>query len=222
MGKIIAGNWKLNGARAGLAEMAAELAKASAHNNKVILCVPFTLLGRAEAKGFDFGAEDVSAHPNGAFTGEVSAAMIAEAGAKYCIAGHSERRQYFGETDEQIANKAARCLENDITPIVCVGEMQGEDLEATLARQIELLPADGIIIAYEPRWAIGAGITPTMADISTAHEIIKKLRPGVSVLYGGGVKAANAGEIMGTNGVDGVLVGGASLKPDDFLPIAMM
>ncbi|MDR1026794.1 MAG: triose-phosphate isomerase [Rickettsiales bacterium] len=217
MKKIIAGNWKLNGSAAMLDEMAAALAAADTRGNKVILCVPFTLVGRTA--NLAMGAQDCSVHASGAFTGEVSAAMLVEAGAKYCIVGHSERRQYFNETDEMVAEKIARCLENKITPIVCVGELDGENIADVLARQIERVPADGVIIAYEPRWAIGTGRTPTMADIAAAHALIKKLRPNASVLYGGGVKAANAAEIMATPGVDGVLVGGASLKPADFLPI---
>lgn len=228
--KIIAGNWKMNGSIAGLKEMASALKEVET-NNKVILCVPYTMLG-VNAENFSLGAQDVSAHEKGAYTGEVSANMLAESGAKYVIVGHSERRQYHGETNDIVRQKASLAIKSGLTPIICVGETM-EEKEAGKTMEIiesgvkESVPSDtntDIIIAYEPRWAIGAGLTPTEAEIAQAHKLIADTLSsmglsGTPVLYGASVKASNAEEIMSIPNVDGVLVGGASLKPDDFIPI---
>lgn len=228
--KIIAGNWKMNGTRSALTEMIAGLQNIET-NNTVVLCVPYTMLGLTTGR-VALGAQDVSEHTHGAYTGEVSAQMIADTGAKYVIVGHSERRQYHGETNNTVRNKASQALANGLIPIICVGETMQEKQAGKTMTVIESgvresVPSDvstPIIIAYEPRWAIGAGLTPTTVEIADAHALIAKtLRDmglgGTPILYGASVKGSNAAEIMSIPNVDGVLVGGASLKYDDFIPI---
>ncbi len=229
--KIIAGNWKMNGTRANLIDMVTALQKVDTENN-VILCVPYTMLGVKSDRNISLGAQDVSAHDHGAYTGEVSASMIADSGAKYVIVGHSERRQYHNETNDTVRQKAAAALSAGLTPIICVGETMeekqaGKTMEIIESGVRESIPNDidkNIIVAYEPRWAIGAGLTPTSEEIAEAHKLIADTLTamglsGTPVLYGASVKGSNAAEIMSIENVDGVLVGGASLKPDDFIPI---
>ena len=228
--KVIAGNWKMNGSRTALREMVDALQSVETEN-KVVLCVPYTMLC-VDGGHVALGAQDVSAHDHGAYTGEVSAAMIADTGAKYVIVGHSERRQYHGETNDTVRQKAATAIAAGLTPIICVGETMdekqaGKTMDIIESGVRESVPSDvdaDIIIAYEPRWAIGAGLTPTAAEIAEAHKLIADTLASMGlgrtpVLYGASVKAANAADIMSIPHVDGVLVGGASLKPDDFIPI---
>ena len=191
----------------------------------VILCVPFHLLSCGG------NAQDCSVHTEGAFTGEVSAKMIRDMGAKYCIVGHSERRQNFGETSEFVAKKATRCLENGLIPIICVGETLAERESGGTLKIIEdqvwqSIPNTSeikgeVIVAYEPVWAIGTGLIPVVSDIEKVHNHIKDVlgKMGIAdtaVVYGGSVSPDNAAEIMGTQNVDGVLVGGASLSIEKF------
>jgi triosephosphate isomerase len=179
------------------------------------------------------GGQDCHADVSGAHTGDLSAEMLADAGARWVLVGHSERRTDHGETDEQVRAKAAAGLRAGLTPIICVGETlaqrkAGETLDV-LARQIAAsVPqgAAGIVVAYEPVWAIGTGLTPTVAEIDQAHRHLRSRLGGVApdaqavrILYGGSVKPSNAAEILGIADVDGALVGGASLKAADFLPI---
>lgn len=228
--KVIAGNWKMNGSRTALREMVDALQSVETEN-KVVLCVPYTMLC-VDGGHVALGTQDVSAHDHGAYTGEVSAAMIADTGAKYVIVGHSERRQYHGETNDTVRQKAAAAIAAGLTPIICVGETMdekqaGKTMDIIESGVRESVPSDvdaDIIIAYEPRWAIGAGLTPTAAEIAEAHKLIADTLAsmglgGTPVLYGASVKATNAADIMSIPHVDGVLVGGASLKPDDFIPI---
>lgn len=228
--KIIAGNWKMNGTRAGLESMVRDLSSIDTENT-IILCVPYTMLG-VESDKIAIGAQDVSCHTHGAYTGEVSATMIADTGAKYVIVGHSECRQYHGDTNATVRAKAEQVLANGMIPIICVGETMDEKQAGKTMAVIEsgvreCVPSDvstPIIIAYEPRWAIGAGLTPTATEITEAHTLIANTLAemglgGTPVLYGASVKANNAAEIMSIANVDGVLVGGASLKSDDFIPI---
>ena len=228
--KFIVGNWKMNGSRELLREMIQKMQDIKT-TNRVVLCVPFTMLGE-KSKKIAFGAQDVSTHERGAYTGEISATMLTEAGAKYVIVGHSERRMYHDETNDIVREKATRALEQGITPIICVGETMdekraGKTIDIITAMVRESVPAnvqDDIIIAYEPRWAIGAGITPTAEEIANAHRVIADTLAymelnGTPVLYGASVNVANAADIMAIKNVDGVLVGGASLKPDEFIPI---
>ena len=220
----------MNGSRAALVEMVAGLQEIET-NNTIILCVPYTMLGLATGR-VAIGAQDVSAHTHGAYTGEVSAQMIADTGAKYVIVGHSERRQYHEESNSIVRDKATRALANGLIPIICVGETMDEKQAGKTMAVIESgvresVPSDvstPIIIAYEPRWAIGAGLTPTESEIADAHALIAETLAdmglaGTPILYGASVKGTNAAEIMSIPNVDGVLVGGASLKCDDFIPI---
>ncbi|MDR1207449.1 MAG: triose-phosphate isomerase [Rickettsiales bacterium] len=236
MKKIIAGNWKMNGSVEMLTRMIEALKGADTSNVTVIICPPCPYLGAASVAGVAFGAQDCSEFDAGAYTGEVSAGMIAETGAKYVIVGHSERRGYHGETNEIISRKAAAAVKNGLIPIICVGETMEEkntgqtnEIIETQLREIfmsndSLLASHDVIVAYEPRWAIGAGITPTHEEIAGAHGFIAKVMESLGIndakiLYGASVKGGNAAEIMGIPNVGGVLVGGASLKPEDFLPI---
>ena len=228
--KFVIGNWKMNGSREILREMI-EKTNGIKTENRVVLCVPFTMLGE-KSEIIAFGAQDVSAHERGAYTGEVSAAMLIAAGAKYVIVGHSERRMYHDETNDIVREKATRALDAGLTPIICVGETMdekraGKTLDVITAMVRESVPNDvhdDIIIAYEPRWAIGAGITPTVEDITTAHRVIADTLSymgldGTPILYGASVNSTNVADIVAIENVAGVLVGGASLKPDEFVPI---
>lgn len=220
----------MNGSRENLVNMVAALQNIETENT-VVLCVPYTMLG-VTSDNIALGAQDVSTHDHGAYTGEVSAQMVAETGAKYTIVGHSERRQYHGETNDIVRQKAASALAAGLTPIICVGETMdekqaGKTMEIIESGVRESIPNDvngKIIVAYEPRWAIGAGLTPTDEEIAAAHKLIADTLSdigldGTPVLYGASVKGSNAAQIMSIPNVDGVLVGGASLKPDDFIPI---
>lgn len=228
--KIIAGNWKMNGTCASLESVVHDLSSVET-NNIIILCVPYTMLGIKSDK-IAIGAQDVSAHTHGAYTGEVSASMVADMGAKYTIIGHSECRQYHGDTNDTVRAKAEQALTNGLIPIICVGETMdekqaGKTMEIIESGVRESIPSNvnsDIIVAYEPRWAIGAGLTPTSDEIAAAHTLIANTLTdmglsGTPVLYGASVKGSNAAEIMSIPNVDGVLVGGASLKSDDFIPI---
>lgn len=227
--KIIAGNWKMNGSRDALKNMINALQDINSENT-IILCVPYTMLG-LDGGRVSMGAQDVSQHEKGAYTGEVSAQMIAATGAKYVIVGHSERRQYHNETNDIVRQKAAAAIALGLTPIICVGETMDEKQAGKTMAIIESgvresIPTDArnVIVAYEPRWAIGAGLTPTDTEIADAHKLIANTLEsmdmgGTPILYGASVKGANAAQIMSIPNVDGVLVGGASLKPDDFIPI---
>lgn len=237
--KIIIGNWKMNGDAATLAEMLDAL-RGIATENTVIICPPATLLYMAAGAPVAFGAQDVSAHENGAYTGEISAKMIVETGAKYTIVGHSERRMWHGETNDIVLQKATRALENGLKPIICVGETREEKeagtTEMVIERQLkESIPScrmshvtcHDLIVAYEPVWAVsgrGTGLVPTTDDICKIHAYIAGILKsmgltGTAILYGGSVNGDTAAEIMAIPNVSGVLVGGKSLKPADFLPI---
>ena len=228
--KIIAGNWKMNGTKQNLEKMVQDLSNIET-NNTIILCVPFTMLCTDSGK-IALGAQDISTHTHGAYTGEISAQMVAATGAKYVIIGHSECRQYHNDTNSTVRSKAELALSNGLIPIICVGETMDEKQAGKTMAVIESgvresVPSDvstPIIIAYEPRWAIGAGLTPTSTEIAEAHTLIANTLSdmglaGTPVLYGASVKGNNAAEIMSIPNVDGVLVGGASLKSDDFIPI---
>jgi len=228
--KIIAGNWKMNGSRAALDEMLGAIAPVKTEN-RVILCVPFTMV-RGGTENVAIGAQDISTHAKGAYTGEVSGAMLRDAGAKYVIVGHSERRMYHDETNDTVREKAKMALENGLTPIICVGETMEEKragktfdiIESGVRESVPSDVHDDIIIAYEPRWAIGAGITPTAQEIADAHKVIADTLSymgldGTPILYGASVNSENIADIVAIRNVDGVLVGGASLKPQEFVTI---
>jgi triosephosphate isomerase (TIM) len=190
---------------------------------EVVICPPYTSLAAATGRGIPVYAQNVHWAPEGAFTGEISAAMLAELGVEGAIVGHSERRQYFGETDDTVRKRCDAALAAGLGVIACVGETEAEreagDTEAVLRRQVAALPAhDALVIAYEPVWAIGTGKTATPETAQEAHETIKALHD-TRVLYGGSVKPENAAELMVQPAVDGALVGGASLEPESFAAI---
>lgn len=237
---LIAGNWKMFGRRADLAELKAALPTAAKAGPRieVLFCPPATLIAAAaDAAGgaVAIGGQDCHQANEGAHTGDVSAPMLADLGASYVIVGHSERRRDHRETDTAVAAKARAALAAGLTPIICVGETLAEReagrASAVVAAQLAgSVPAEAgveIVIAYEPVWAIGTGLTPTSAEIADVHaEIRKRLvarlgeaAEGVRILYGGSVKPQNAAEIFAIANVDGALVGGASLKAADFSAI---
>ena len=237
MKKLAAGNWKMNGTVASLAEVTALCAAHPAPGCDMLLCPPATLLApmAAAAKGtaLKLGGQDCHAKASGAHTGDISAAMLKDAGADYVILGHSERRTDHGETDDAVRAKAEAALAAGLVAVVCVGETEAErDAGRTLdvvARQVAgSVPAGAsaanLVIAYEPVWAIGTGRTPTLAEIAEVHGFLRArltaqigaAAAGVRLLYGGSVKPSNAAEIFAIADVDGALVGGASLKAADF------
>jgi triosephosphate isomerase len=189
----------------------------------VVICPPFVSLEAAVGEEWPIYAQNVHWAREGAFTGEISAAMLQELGVQGSLVGHSERRQYFGETDETVAKRAEAALEAGLGVIACVGETDAEreagETEAVLRRQVAVLPRhERLVIAYEPVWAIGTGKTATAALAQQAHALIKSLHP-TRVLYGGSVKPENAAELLEQPDVDGALVGGASLDPESFAAI---
>ncbi len=236
MKPLIAGNWKMNGLSASISEITSLIAKfdgSAPADRDVLICPPATLVARFAASFADeaiqIGGQDCHCEPSGAHTGDISAEMFADAGAAFIIVGHSERRADHGETDADVRQKAEAVLRAGLTPIICVGEIEadrkaGRALEIVGAQLAGSLPEtdDEFVIAYEPVWAIGTGLTPTLDDIADMHRFIRsKTRSDVRVLYGGSVKPANAKEILAIDNVNGALVGGASLKAEDFYPIVM-
>jgi triosephosphate isomerase len=237
--KLVAGNWKMHGTSAELAEITAISIAAETAGADVALCLPATLIERAmrAAPGFAIGGQDVHHADKGAHTGCISAAMLLDAGARLTIVGHSERREAQGETDADVKAKAEAALAAGLAVILCIGESdavrEAGDAVRTVAAQLDAsLPGSiddprRLSIAYEPIWAIGTGKIPSMGDISEMHAALRgRLQAAfgeagaqVRILYGGSVKASNAAEIFAIPDVDGALVGGASLKAADFLPI---
>lgn len=246
---LIAGNWKMNGLKHSMAEFEAMIVGAGAVIAKadLLVCPPATLLAifaektggilPADQKVLALGAQDCHPKASGAHTGDISAEMLADAGASYVIVGHSERRADHGETDALVRQKAEAAWRAGLTAIVCIGETRAQrDAEQTLhvcAGQLSgSLPdgatADNLVVAYEPVWAIGTGLTATAEDVKQVHQLIRdKLitrfkgeGAKIRILYGGSVKPSNAAELMAVANVNGALVGGASLKAADFLAIA--
>ena len=237
MRKLAAGNWKMNGINASLSEVAALLKSHPAPACEMLLCPPSPLLSRmadlATGTQLKLGGQDCHAETSGAYTGDVSAAMLADAGATHVILGHSERRAMHGETDAVVLAKAQAAIAADLTAIICVGETErqrgaGATLDVIGAQLLSSLPTEAtsanVVIAYEPVWAIGTGRTPTLPEIADVHLFLRSrltARMGadaldVRLLYGGSVKPSNAAEIFALPNVDGALVGGASLKAIDF------
>ena len=240
---LVAGNWKMNGLHASLGELKAIVhgfdpaLRAKAH---LLVCPPTTLLAAAadicRDSSVAVGAQTCHAAASGAHTGDVSAEMIRDCGATFVIVGHSERRADCGETDAAVAAKVRAALRAGLTPIVCVGETDaqrqaGKTLSVVATQLAGSVPdeaADVVVIAYEPVWAIGTGLTPTVADVAQVHGAIRQqlcarfgaAGDSVRILYGGSVKPGNAAELMAVTDVNGGLVGGASLKASDFLGIA--
>jgi triosephosphate isomerase len=243
--KIVAGNWKMNTTlQEGLA-LAKGLDAALAGkkvNCDVVICTPYisiaSICAAIDTQKIGVGAENCADHTSGAYTGEISADMVASTGAKYVILGHSERRQYYGETNETLTTKVGLALAAGLTPIFCVGEVKEERENGTFKAVIEsqlkaiygLSAADfsKIIIAYEPVWAIGTGLTASAAQAEEVHAYIRQsiaavygaeVADNTSILYGGSCKGSNAPELFAQPDIDGGLIGGAALKVDTFLPI---
>jgi triosephosphate isomerase (TIM) len=226
---LIAGNWKMHKTASETGEFCRELRAAfgGVEGVDVAVCPPFTGLAPAVQALADteiaVAAQNVHWEPEGAFTGEISAPMLADLGVYGAIVGHSERRQYFGETDETVGRRAAAALAAGLWVIACIGELEEErergETEDVLRRQLVALEAhDDLVIAYEPVWAIGTGKTATPEQAQEAHAVIKALLD-VPVLYGGSVNPGNAAELLSQPAVDGALVGGASLELDSFVAI---
>jgi triosephosphate isomerase len=232
---LIAANWKMNGLRAdGLALARAVAARATAFGaglpGEVLICPPATLVdavgGALEGSPVLLGGQDCHARPSGAFTGDIAAPMLKDLGASHVILGHSERRALHGEGDQEVRAKAEAALAAGLIAIVCVGETEaqrdGGDTLAVIVAQID----GSLVVAYEPVWAIGTGRTPTLPEIAEVHHAIRERLAArivgggdVRILYGGSVKPSNAAEVLALADVDGALVGGASLKADDFWAI---
>lgn len=241
--KFVAGNWKMHGnLAANLALLTAVRAGAAGLKAQVAVCVPYPYLVQTQSvlagSNVAWGAQDVSEHAQGAYTGEVSAAMLSDFGCRYVIIGHSERRSYYGDTDAVVAAKFAAALEAGLTPILCVGETLAER-EANVTAKVVTRQMDAVIansgvaavakavVAYEPVWAIGTGRTAAPAQAQEVHALIRarvakddpQVAADLQILYGGSVKSGNAKELFGQPDIDGGLIGGASLVADDFLGI---
>jgi triosephosphate isomerase (TIM) len=218
---LIAGNWKMFKGPAETRAFAAAFSPPA--GVEAVICPPFVSLAAAVEAGLTVFAQNVHWEDEGAYTGEISVPLLRELGVSGAIVGHSERRQYFGETDDTVARRAAHALESGLRVIACVGELEYERelarTEDVLRRQVSVLaPHPALVIAYEPVWAIGTGKTATPAQAQEAHAFVKSLLDA-PVLYGGSVKPDNAEELLAQPDVDGALVGGASLDPDSFASI---
>ena len=240
---IVAGNWKMNASKEAVNTLVmGVLSGMSDVESKVIVCSPFPYLSQVEAlithSKLHLGAQDLSVYPSGAHTGEVSADMIKDFGADYVIVGHSERRTLYGESDQDVADKVKTAIDNNLTPLFCIGELLEEresgNTEAVVTRQMQAVidhvgieAFRNIIIAYEPVWAIGTGVTATPQQAQDTHAIIRALlakndemiAQSTPILYGGSMNPGNAAELIGCEDIDGGLIGGASLKAEDFLQI---
>jgi triosephosphate isomerase (TIM) len=237
---LVAGNWKMNGLQASAGELEAVIAGARGlPNADFMICPPATLVPRfaalAQGSRVTIGGQDCHAEPAGAYTGDIAAEMLKDAGAAAVIVGHSERRHYHGETDAMVRAKALAARRAGLLAIVCVGETRAErdagKTQAVVRTQLDGSLPDGFcdfVVAYEPVWAIGTGVTPTQNDVADIHGFIREnlcarygdAGQGVRILYGGSVKPGNAKELLGIDNVDGALIGGSSLKADEFLAIA--
>jgi len=239
--KLVAGNWKMNGLRADGLALAGELAERAraakgvqALHCELLICPPATLLSPVHetiaGSGIALGGQDCHAAPKGAFTGDVSAEMLADSGCAYVILGHSERRHGHGETDAEIRDKLAAAVRAGLKPILCVGEthqqrQSGHAIAVVAAQLTGSIPdgvaRDGLIVAYEPVWAIGSGLSCKPENIAQMHAAIRAdMAPATRILYGGSVNPTNAAGILALTDVDGALIGGASLDADSFWAIA--
>jgi triosephosphate isomerase (TIM) len=241
---IVAGNWKMNGTRDSVRALVEGIVGGigNVKNSQVVLCAPYVFLDMVgsmiEGTSIALGAQNVAKEDPGAYTGEIAAPMLTDFGVKYAIVGHSERRSYYGDTDEIVARKFVRARQDGLTPIVCVGELLEEreagQTEQVVARQldavIELAGVESLrdsVIAYEPVWAIGTGKTATPDQAQDVHAFIRGrvaesdagVAEAVRIQYGGSMNAKNAAELLAMADIDGGLIGGAALKPDDFLTI---
>ena len=240
MKRLVVGNWKMHGSHPANAELLAGILGARPFGCDVAVCVPFPYLSEAAvnlaASDVRWGAQDCSAHAQGAYTGEVSAAMLAEFGCRFAIVGHSERRAMHGESDQLVADKAKAALGSGVTPIVCVGETRAQreagETAAVVKRQLSAVIhtlahcASEMVVAYEPVWAIGTGLSATPQQAQEVHGLLRAQlqaatshAPRIRILYGGGLERDGGAALVAHPGVDGALVGGAALKAADFVAI---
>lgn len=238
--KLVVGNWKMHGSHAANAELLAGILAAKPYACDLAVCVPAPYLSEAAVtlagSSVRWGAQDCSAHEQGAYTGEVAASMLSEFGCRYAIVGHSERRSYHHETDLLVADKAKAALAKGVTPIVCVGETLAQreagETETVVKRQLSAVIhalghcAGEMVVAYEPLWAIGTGRTASPEQAQAVHQVLRaQLRAATAhadamlILYGGSVKPDNAAQLFAQPDIDGGLIGGASLKAADFVAI---
>jgi triosephosphate isomerase len=238
---LVVGNWKMNGSRKTSIALVKSIVAQSADvtNAEMALCAPFIYLNDVaellKDKDIGLGAQDVSVHLNGAYTGEVAASMLVDCDCKYAIVGHSERRQYHAESNLLVAQKALTAFKSGLTPIICLGESfeerNSDRVETVVGEQLQavqsVLGLAGLqqsVIAYEPVWAIGTGLTATPEQAQDVHRFIRsrlgEIAQKVNIIYGGSVKSANAGELFAQKDIDGALVGGASLDAKEFIGIA--
>ena len=243
---LVAGNWKMNGSKSGVADLINGIKSGASDIKKtdIVVCPPYVYLQAAETmlqgSAIGLGAQNLCQEPSsGAYTGEISVTMLQDFGCTYVIVGHSERRNIYGESDALVAQRFMATLDSSLVPILCVGELleerEGGDTETVVARQLDAIldneagikVLDNAVIAYEPVWAIGTGKTATTQQAQEVHQFIRQrlaehdaqLAEKIRILYGGSVKASNAGDLFSMPDIDGGLIGGASLKADEFLAI---
>ena len=229
MSKLVIANFKMNGSKEFIKNWVKDFLEEKKSNNSVIVALPSPYLANLKDSNFNLAGQNVSNQSSGAFTSQLSAQMLKDCGAEYCLIGHSEARQYLMETNDNIKQKFDQLTQESIQPILCIGEpIEIKETSKTtdyLLDQLELLSSDheNIIIAYEPIWAIGTGLTPDMEDIQLAVDCIRgKFNKSIKVLYGGSVNSSNAANISAKTDIDGLLVGVASLNPKEFAKIAQL
>lgn len=229
---LIVANWKMNCFKAETERLLNQIKQNLSGNNQIVICPPHTMLSLAETSfigsNIKLGAQDCSFNDNGAFTGDISTTMLKDLGVEYVILGHSERRNYHNESNEIIKKKAEKAISCGLKPIICIGESleqrnSGKTKDIVLNQINNCLPnSDDYIIAYEPIWAIGTGLTPTLDEISEIHDFIAERKQNIEILYGGSVNENNCHEIANIDNVAGFLVGGASLIAEKFNIIAQV
>ena len=229
MSKLVIANFKMNGSKEFIESWAKDFLEEKKSNNKVVVALPSPYLSNFKESNLNLAGQNVSNQSSGAFTSQLSAQMLKDCGAEYCLIGHSEARQYLMETNENIKQKFDQLTQESIQPILCIGEpLEIKETTKTtdyLLDQLKLLSSDqeNIIIAYEPIWAIGTGLTPEIEDIQLAVDCIRgRFNKSIKVLYGGSVNSSNAANISAKTDIDGLLVGGASLNPKEFAKIAQL
>ena len=229
MSKLVIANFKMNGSKEFIANWVKDFHEENESNKTIILALPSTYLSNFKDSYLNLAGQNVSNQSSGAFTSQLSAQMLKDCGAEYCLIGHSETRQYLMETNENIKQKFDQLAQESIQQILCIGEpLEIKEASKTtdyLLEQLELISSDqeNIIIAYEPIWAIGTGLTPEIEDIQLAVDCIRgRFNKSIKVLYGGSVNSSNAANISAKTDIDGLLVGGASLNPKEFAKIAQL
>ena len=229
MSKLVIANFKMNGSKEFIESWAKDFLEEKKSNNRVVVALPSSYLLNFKENNLNLAGQNVSNQSSGAFTSQLSAQMLKDCGAEYCLIGHSEARQYLMETNDNIKQKFDQLTQESIRPILCIGEpLEIKETSKTtdyLLDQLKLISSDqeNIIIAYEPIWAIGTGLTPDVEDIQLAVDCIRgKFNKSIKVLYGGSVNSLNAANISAKTDIDGLLVGGASLNPKEFAKIAQL